>query len=99
MKLLKEVDVKKRKNLDSMIEDLEHEMIGGDPESEEYAVLLQRYERLVNLRQNAKGKIDPNTAMLVGGNLLGILAILSYEKIGIVTSKALSLLIKPKFGK
>lgn len=101
MKLLKEdMLAKRKKNLDVMIEDLEHAMIGADPDSEEYQTLLQRYDKLMHLKRDAKSKVDPNTMLLVGGNLLGIIAILVYEKSGIVTTKALGFILKPKiFGK
>ena len=41
-----------------------------------------------------RGKISPDTVIMVAGNLTGILLILNFEKVGVVTSKAMGLLIK-----
>ncbi len=41
-------------------------------------------------------KISPDTMLVVGGNLLGILLILGYEKADIITSKAMSFVLKGK---
>lgn len=41
-----------------------------------------------------KWKISPDTLLIVGGNLLGILLILNFEKADIITSKALSFVLK-----
>ena len=42
-------------------------------------------------------KIDPNTVLGIAGNLLGILAVLNYEKTDIITSKAFGMIMKGKF--
>lgn len=39
-------------------------------------------------------KLSPDTMLVVAGNLLGIVLILKHEKIDIVTSKALSFVLK-----
>ena len=39
---------------------------------------------------------SPDTLLIVGANLLGILLILNYEKLDIVSSKALSFILKVK---
>lgn len=41
-----------------------------------------------------RGKISPDTVIMIAGNLAGILLILNFEKVGVVTSKAMGLLIK-----
>ena len=41
-----------------------------------------------------RGKISPDTVIMVAGNLAGILLILNFEKVGVITSKAMGLLIK-----
>lgn len=76
--------------LEAVILELETEMstIGGD--SEEYATMLNRLERLYKLKEkNSPKHIDPNTWLIVGGNLAGILIIVFYEQAHVVTSKAL----------
>lgn len=41
-----------------------------------------------------KKKISPDTALVVAGNLAGILLILNFEKLDIVRSKAMSFVLK-----
>jgi len=42
----------------------------------------------------AKRSISPDTWAAVGANLLGILLILNYERLGIITTKALTFVAK-----
>ena len=72
-----------------------------DPESEEYAKIMNRVKELSALnasehKPDEKKKLDPNTILVVTANLLGIVAILAYEHVHPVASKAFSLLLKPK---
>lgn len=53
---------------------------------------LEEYEQL----SKSKWKIDPNTILVVAGNLIGILLILNFEKMDIVRSKAMSFVLKGK---
>lgn len=39
-------------------------------------------------------KVSPDTLLLVGANILGLILILNYEKMGIVTSKALNFVLR-----
>ena len=43
-----------------------------------------------------KGKVSGDTMMLVAGNLTGLLLILNYERLNVITTKAMSLLIKAR---
>lgn len=77
-------------SLDETIMELEHDMKTHDGDSEEYATCLNRLERLYKLREKHSRKgLDPNTLLLVGGNLLGILIIVGYERANVIGSKAL----------
>ena len=72
-----------------------------DPETDEYATIMRRIQELSNLNKSEhkpdeKKKLDPNTIIVVAANLLGIVAILAYEHVHPVASKAFSLLLKPK---
>ena len=55
--------------------------------------ILTLMERHKELRQRNK-QISPDTLVVVAGNLLGIVLILNYEKLNIVTSKALNFVIR-----
>lgn len=77
--------------LDPVILELANDMKAHDGDSEEYATCLNRMERLYKLKEkNTPKQLSPDTLLLVGGNLLGILIIVSYEHGRVVTSKALS---------
>lgn len=45
-------------------------------------------------RKGIIGNISPDTALIVLGNLTGILMILYFEKAGIITSKAINFVLK-----
>lgn len=80
-----------QQSLDDAIKQLQDHMAICDGDSEEYATMLNRLERLHKLREkSARKKVSPDTLLLVGGNLAGILIIVSYEHGRAITSKALS---------
>lgn len=63
-------------------------MEGG---SEEHTKALTSLERLYKLKEkNSPKGLDPNTLILVGGNILGILIIVTHERAAVITTKALS---------
>lgn len=77
--------------LDLAIEDLARNMQYKDPDSDEYGTMLNRLERLKKLQANHSQKqISPDTLIIVGGNLVGILIIVMHERANVITSKALS---------
>lgn len=91
---------KKNEALDGLIQMLEAELAVTDPETEGYKNILERYERLTELRRKeVESRIDPNTFLVVAGNLVGVLAMLNFERLGVITSKAAGHIIKPKMFK
>lgn len=68
----------------------------GDVLGESYDKLLTRVERLDKLRkkEEPRKKLSPDTALVVAGNLLGIIAILGYEQGHVIATKALGFVIK-----
>lgn len=78
-------------SLDQTIQTLEHEMLSLNGDDKEYATMLTNLERLYKLKEkHSKRKIDPNTLLIVGGNLAGILIIVIYEHAHVIGSKAMS---------
>lgn len=51
---------------------------------------LEEYDKL----GKSNWKVSPDTLLVVGGNLMGILLILNFEKLDIVRSKAMSFVLK-----
>ncbi|HSX24542.1 MAG TPA: hypothetical protein VLG69_01090 [Candidatus Andersenbacteria bacterium] len=75
---------------------LDH-MINETPGSDRFSALRKELEKIEKM-QNPKGmqKIDINTALLVGGNLLGILVIVAYEQKHVFASTARNFVLKTK---
>ncbi len=68
-----------------------------DPGTEEYAIILDKLERLYELKkEESKIPINLDSLIVVCGNLLGIVLILNYERLNVITSKAVSLLIRKR---
>lgn len=78
--------------IQNCIQNMEYMAIDG----EDYEIAVNNLSELVKSKTElTKSKrIDVNTLLVVGGNLLGILFILGYEKADIVTSKALGFVLR-----
>lgn len=73
------------------------EMKSHSSDSDEFDTLLNQLERLYKLQTTEKSdKVSKDTLLIVGGNLLGIMMILNFERLNVVTSKALSFVLKSK---
>jgi hypothetical protein len=68
------------------------------PESQEYQALVDHLERLSKMKAEERGnrRVSPDTWVIVGGNVLGVLAIAAYEQRHILNVKALGFLLRPK---
>lgn len=82
--------------LDVVMDRILLEMSENGPDTPEYPELMSHLERITNLRKSEdKRKLSPDNLILVAGNLLGILIIVSYEHLHPMTSKALGFVQKP----
>ena len=81
--------------LEQAISEVLFELHGFGSESDEYAQMVDQLTKLHALKECEKpARITPDTLLLVGGNILGIFLILTYERANVVTSKALNFLFK-----
>lgn len=84
--------------LQKAIDAVLHEMQAVRKDSDEYATLLKRLETLYNLKKidndDHPKKLSADTALQVAGSLAGILILVGYERAHVMTSKAVSLLVK-----
>jgi excinuclease UvrABC nuclease subunit len=63
--------------------------------SDEYANIITAIEKMTALSATKQRQpVSSDTIALIVGNLVGIVAILQFEKAGVVTSKALSFVMK-----
>ena len=87
-----------KSNYQEAIDDLLTEMKVTPKTSEEYQQLNFQLKMLTETQTNKKsGAVKLTEAgIVVGGNLAGILAIIHFEKLNVMTSKALSLVMRPK---
>ena len=93
--------VEKPHALDETIDNLISEIAGLETGSEMYTAAAGSLKVLMEARiaDQAAAKpttMSPDTIAAVAANLLGIALILGFEKANVVTSKSLSLIMKPK---
>ena len=83
---------------DDAIDDLLGDLRREGSESEEYPKLLGYLERLTKTRslRRKESKFDWNTVLIVGGNLLGIAAVMVYEQKHVWATRALNQQIRPR---
>lgn len=68
-----------------------------DPHTDTYATILERIIRIEKLKVETQPKrISPDTLALIGANIAGIVLIISHEHASVITTKAMSLLLKPR---
>jgi hypothetical protein len=81
--------------LQRLIDDLILDMREQDSSSDEYVLMTDQLVKLYALKEiDPPRRVSPDTALLVFGNLLGILIIVQHERTNVVTSKALGLLMR-----
>lgn len=83
--------------IDSLLEEMSA-LSGDDPE---YAKMADQLTKLYALKEvdhkvTSNMRISLDTLALIGANLAGILLIVGYERENVMTSKALSLLLRLK---
>jgi hypothetical protein len=86
----------KRTNLEKEIDEVTLLLSRYEPASEEYENITKNLERLNEMAKANKRdwRPSPDTVWVVGGNILGIVLILAYEKVDIITSKAIGFVMK-----
>lgn len=84
--------------LQKVIDQLLESMTDEDPGSVDYTRKVDHLTKLYELkeRKNATRRVSPDTMAIVAGNLAGILMIVGHEKAHVVTSKALSFILKAR---
>lgn len=87
----------RQSKLDEPIDRLLADIDLNGPDSPEYPQMIEQLERLIKLKAlEPKARINPDTLLIVAGNLLGILIIVAYEQKHVVVSKGLNFVLKTK---
>lgn len=87
----------KPNHLEETIASVHAKMAEIPMDSEEYDRLTTQLTKLYKLREHdSKKTVSPDTLVLAGANLLGIVMIVGHERTHVVTSKALSFVSKLK---
>lgn len=86
----------KKPNIKQEVDHIIGYMAGLEPDSKEYSTAASNLDVLVKAKscENTTKKISPDTIAVVVGNLLGIVLVLNYEKMNVITSKAFGMIIK-----
>lgn len=64
-----------------------------EEDQDKFESLKKKYDVISNML-TADWKISPDTLLIVGANLLGILLILNHERLDIISTKALGFVIR-----
>lgn len=70
-----------------------------DPNDEEYGQLIKHLGELTRMKNETNTQffgVSPDTLAVITANLIGIVLIIRHEHLNVVTSKAMSLIVKPK---
>ncbi|GEM_PF-2660349 len=87
-KLTKEAKQRLKVELNKVANEM---LLENDPS--EFESRKKRYDVLSDMLKT-DWKVSPDTLLIVGANLLGIVLILYYEKLDIISTKALGFVIK-----
>jgi len=88
-------NLRKKSKLEMAIDSILNDMSKYESNSNEYGEMTSNLEKLLKAKSYEKAKgINPDTAIIVAANLIGIILILKHEKVDIITSKALGFILK-----
>lgn len=66
-------------------------------DSDEYGQIVERLSKLHKIQQDNKpASVDPNAALNVAANLIGIMVIIRHEQFNFITSKAMNFVTKAR---
>jgi hypothetical protein len=83
--------------LDAVIDDALAQLSGLSIDTDEYTRKVDQITKLYKLKeQEAPKRVSPDTLAIVAGNLAGIMLMLHYERVHVITSKALGFVLKPR---
>lgn len=82
--------------INEAIERILNRMQYEEVDSEEYGTMVSRLDKLYAMKNTNRNRVSKDAIWTIGANILGIILILGHERANVVTSKALSFIVKPK---
>ena len=83
--------------LQELIDLVQTQMLLEGADSDKFQEMSEQLEKLYAMKKsNRSSRVSPDALVAVAGNLLGIGLILQHERLHVVTSKALSFVMKTK---
>jgi hypothetical protein len=84
--------------LDPVIEEVISEMKGFEANQEEYTQMAYNLKVLMEAKaaEPRKEKVSPNTVAVIIGGIVQIAMIVIFERTGVLTSKSLPFVLKPR---
>lgn len=80
--------------LDQIIDELQQFLLKIDPDSDKYTATVENLSKLHKLRGEPSKPISRDAILTTAGSIVGILLILNFERLNVVTSKAISFVTK-----
>jgi hypothetical protein len=88
---------KKQSKLEMQLDKTLDSLDRMNPSSDEYTRTLEAVGKLHKMKEDEKASsVSPDTILLVGANLAGILLIIRHEHVNVITSRAMNTLMKPR---
>jgi hypothetical protein len=87
----------KSSGIDEAIDSVLFEMRGYTADTDEYAAMVDQLVKLHALKvKETRSRVSPDVVVAAVVNLAGIFMIIRHEQINVITTKALSFVMKPR---
>ena len=88
-------DSENKTSIDDLVDQTIRHLDANDPSSPEYTAAVNNLKTLESIKpKKLKDRLDPNVVVSAVSSLGGIAMVLKYEKVGVIASKAFSLVPK-----
>lgn len=83
--------------LDEVIDAVQSELLKTAPTDAEFPKMVEQLDKLYKIKsQSGPDRVSKDALLAVAGNLAGIVAILQFERVHVVTSKAIGFVMKSR---
>lgn len=93
---MKKVKLKKVDKTDLELSCLYDTIRGMDPACDDYAKIVANIQKLEEVKAKKHTKLNADTVLTTLSSLVSVFAVLNFEKLGVLTSKAIQFIKRPK---